>query len=331
MRKKVSEEYGELLHYTTAAGLSGIVNSECLWAIHASFLNDSEEIRHFFNHRLVYLIRAAAVEFLEELERDPKVASEINREGGVDTIAEKQAIVIANKLREHFLSANKAYVFSLCAPGDEQTRKNGLLSQWRGYGQDGGYAIVFDTRALENFFEEENNRNLYKHFECGDVFYHGVDHEDQPSGPEVQKWEETLREIISCTIKESTFPESIELDRVITSLACLYKHRGFQEEREVRVVALTATIKEFELAYGKPSVLPVKPVKTYLRNGMPIPYIELFAKPKEAQRSSQLPIKEVIIGPHSDSGRRKEAVKQLMEANGYSVKVTCSEIPYIGR
>jgi hypothetical protein len=331
MRKKVSEEYEELLHYTTAAGLSGIVNSDCLWAIHASFLNDSEEIRHFFNHRLVDITRTVAVKYLEELERDPKAASEINREGGVDIIAEKQAIVIANKLRDHFLSANKPYLFSLCAPGDEQTRRNGLLSQWRGYGQDGGYAIVFDTRGLENFFEEENNRNLYKHFECGDVFYHGVDNETQPSGSEVQEWEETLREIISCTIRENTTSESNEIDRVVTSLACLYKHRGFQEEREVRVVAVTATIKEIEIADGKLPVLPVKPVKTYLRKGMPIPYIELFAKPKEAQRSTQLPIKEIIIGPHPDSDRRKEAVKQLMEANGYSVKVTCSEIPYIGR
>lgn len=331
MRNKVSEEYRELVHYTNAAGLSGIVTSGCLWATHASFLNDSEEIRHFFGHRLVDLVRSDVSAYLTELQSDPKAASKIDSEGGVDLISEKEAIRISSSLREYTLATNNTYIFSLCAPIDEQTRRSGLLSQWRGYGYDGGYAIVFDTQAMESLFEEEAPSYMYKHFQWGDVFYHGVTPDLQPSRQEIQEWEESLRRIVNSMLRDEQNLESDELYQVITSLSCLYKHWGFREEREVRIIAVAATHKELELANVKPPDIPEKPVKTYLRNGMPIPYIELFAKTKEGQVPHQLPIKEVIIGPHPDSGRRKTAVKQLMEANGYSVEVVCSEIPYIGR
>lgn len=45
--KTVYEEYSELMHYTTADGLMGIVTSKTLWATHARFLNDSEEVIGF--------------------------------------------------------------------------------------------------------------------------------------------------------------------------------------------------------------------------------------------------------------------------------------------
>ena len=31
---------------------------------------------------------------------------------------------------------------------DDETYKHGLLSQWRGYGNDGGYAIEFNKKKL---------------------------------------------------------------------------------------------------------------------------------------------------------------------------------------
>jgi hypothetical protein len=39
--KAVYLEHPELMHYTTADGLKGIVTSKTLWASHTGFLNDS--------------------------------------------------------------------------------------------------------------------------------------------------------------------------------------------------------------------------------------------------------------------------------------------------
>jgi hypothetical protein len=47
------------MHYTTAGGLSGIVSSGCFWAMHAAFLNDAEELTHFFDSRLNDLVEDA--------------------------------------------------------------------------------------------------------------------------------------------------------------------------------------------------------------------------------------------------------------------------------
>lgn len=41
MSRSIAESYSELMHYTTADGLKGIVTSGCLWATHIKFLNDT--------------------------------------------------------------------------------------------------------------------------------------------------------------------------------------------------------------------------------------------------------------------------------------------------
>jgi hypothetical protein len=52
----VEDFYQELFHYPSAAGLVGIVESQCLRATHAAVLNDVSEIKVFFGERLPLLI-----------------------------------------------------------------------------------------------------------------------------------------------------------------------------------------------------------------------------------------------------------------------------------
>lgn len=56
MSKHIHEQYSELLHYTTAAGLNGILRNGSLWATHSSFLNDAEEITHYFDFSFLQII-----------------------------------------------------------------------------------------------------------------------------------------------------------------------------------------------------------------------------------------------------------------------------------
>ena len=72
MPTPVSQQYPELLHYTTLEGLRGIVSSGCLWATDATYLNDSGEITHFFDERLRALVLEDARNYAIELARTPE-------------------------------------------------------------------------------------------------------------------------------------------------------------------------------------------------------------------------------------------------------------------
>ncbi len=49
------------------------------------------------------------------------------------------------------------YICSFCnhAGDNEYERNNGLLSQWRGYGGEGRFALVFDTSGLDRLLSCE--------------------------------------------------------------------------------------------------------------------------------------------------------------------------------
>lgn len=118
------------MHYTTGVVLHGIVTSKTLWASHTSFLNDSEEVIGFCNRVLPKLLQ-------EPYERH-------RREVGQEFFPYSfgyclSTIVDAYRIAE--TTAQDHYVLSFCTTDDPWVSKNGLLSQWRGYGQNGGYLL----------------------------------------------------------------------------------------------------------------------------------------------------------------------------------------------
>ena len=329
MPKPVEEQYPELLHYTTAAGLAGILTSGCIWASHASFLNDAEEITHFFDVRLIDIVRDVVLAYAQDLARAPEVATKMNAQGGVEVVARTEADGLASRLREATLAFNQPYIFSMSAPRDARIAQNGLLSQWRGYGTDGGYALVFDTARLNDLLQLEGRTYHYLHAQWGDVHYHGAGQEPQPSTEDVAESEAILRSGIGLLVRGGTVEETPGFYQAISGLSCLYKHWGFWEEGEVRVVAIPATPEIIAFAAEEGETRPSRQAKTFIRAGLAVPYIELFSS--LPQRTTQLPIKRVIVGPHRDKNLRADAIRRLLQQNGYDTEVVCSEIPYIGR
>lgn len=327
MGKAVTEEYSELMHYTTAAGLTGIVSSGALWTTDASFLNDAEELKHFFDVRLIELVRPEVLSYVVELARIPANARQISSDGGVEHLVEKESLLRVEHLREATMATNRPHVFSMSASTDDRIRRSGLLSQWRGYGADGGYALVFDTVEFQKLLEEESGSYHYQHLQWGDVYYYGIDPADQPSGSDVQEFEEQVRHGIAGLLRGRSADEVPDFYQAITSLSCLYKHRGFWEEREVRVIAIPASDDVANMARMEGETRDRRTLKTFVRAGAPVPYLELFGKSPPAR----LPIKQVIVGPHSASAWRRAAVERLLAANGYDCEIVCSDIPYIGR
>lgn len=325
----VTEVHKELMHYTTGTGLAGIVSSGALWATHASALNDSQEVTHFLDTRLIEIIRDEAIGALSELLKNPSVAQEVEGAGGFDKVAEKQTNDVAQLLRESMLTFHQPYIFSLSAITGARVRQSGLLSQWRGYGTDGGYAIIFDSSEFEELLRAESAQHYYQHMQWGDVYYYGLPDGSQRASQEIDDAERTLRAGIQ-ELHRSPKPDSMEqaYEAMIT-LCCLYKHWGFHEEQEVRVIAIPPNEEVLRLAKQSGEVREPRRVSVMSRGGMLVPYLDLFGANNGPPR--KLPIKRVIVGPHPLSSIRSKTVELLLRSHGYDTDVCVSDIPYLGR
>lgn len=108
-----------LYHYTTQAGLLGILTSGTIWASQVQFLNDSTEFR---------IGLEIATEQLHAMAR-------LSRTG---------ANALTRSFAEYFRSIENfpVFVVSLTAEGDQ-------LSQWRAYsGTHSGFSLALDTEQL---------------------------------------------------------------------------------------------------------------------------------------------------------------------------------------
>jgi hypothetical protein len=328
MSISISDAYPNLWHYTTAAGLNGILTSQQLWSTNFRYLNDDEELRGFFDRKFPSLIAAGIDDGLAKLAKTSEGATLIANTGG---LAEMKKIVF-NMLNEAVpkvtLNMNM-YVTSFCNTALGPDSEDGLLSQWRGYGHDGGYAIVFETNGLHQLLKKE--QILYQHFflNFSDVDYYEPNKcEDRERHLETLEWERKTQEAISKLITQGNLKgRIIELIEPIISQAIRHKHRGFREEHEVRVamVRFPDEISEFE--YDLEKSLIKKKILFYPRSGVLVPYVSLFdAIPQEERK---LPIKEIVIGPHKDKVIRKHAVEMLLVELGINAKVRVSDIPFV--
>ena len=338
----ISEQHPELFHYTNIGGLKGIIKSNSIWATHYSFLNDAQEtlclkkfLKKYCKEEVGALIKRLNINEKKLAERFP---SEDHVAG--------MAGVAADNMQNGLLSKESAepYIASFCsvAQGDEYEKNNGLLSQWRGYA-DGGYALVFETKKIEELVQFEKlafpgamafpQDQILK---IGEAVYNEADF--------CKKYPDEIKLLkeYMCWLAETSFVNPTRLDKWIFNegitkkmqwewtpafMRCvaLYKHEGFKEEREIRIVAFLICEN-----YRKDLRSVNKEVK--LHNGKP--YLELF-KQKEIKRvkarypSDYLGIKRIIVGPGSDNEDRARELREFLAENKKNIEVTISETPYI--
>lgn len=329
MPRTVPEAHPELLHYTSVVGLLGILESQSLRATHSGFLNDSTEISVFFEKRLAQVFELgirAELAVNPELKVLPQFASTPDE---ADAVVTRYAVEMAEAVRTTTRRFNEPYLTCFSAPASERVRRDGLLSQWRGYGKDGGYALVFDSKRLEELLFLEAKAFWFQHAQWGDVHYHQDDDDLARAEPEIHEAEDMLRRAIAGFIRN---PDSSELEAMfepVASLSCLYKHWGFHEEREVRIVAIPPNEELVREGRASGETRPVRERKVFIRAGTPVPYLELFA-PNTVSDGLTLPILRVIVGPHPQSQLRRQAVEEVLRTRGIKAQVVVSQIPYIG-
>jgi hypothetical protein len=325
--QKTSEIYKKLYHYTTWEGLQGILETQTLWATNYKFLNDYSEIV-LFREKLISFIYPFVLEGYKKLiKQKPKIKQKIHDEGGLNQVVQHDAEVLINA--QYRALGNEIYILSFCGePENPNIAANGLLSQWRGYGTGGGAALVFDTEKLEEILAIEAMSFEYSAVLIADLIY----------SDDEQKLKEELSDelaILADIAKQFFNHENIKQEKIIDSskgynpfVSCIsrYKHYGFREENEVRVVALPTVIDNEIIKLANEDGVTLKPEKERKfrqKNVQHIPYIELFHS-----TDVKLPIEKIIVGPHNEKEARAIELRDILSKT--NIEIVCSEIPYVG-
>jgi len=311
--QKTSEIYKRVYHYTTWDGLLGILEKKTLWATHYKFLNDYSEIV-LFRDKLISLILPLVRKAYEKLiKQSPQIKETIEREGGLHEIIRHDTEIVVDA--QYRATGEEIYILSFC--GEHKTPKvnaNGLLSQWRGYGAGGGVALVFNTLKLEEILEIEARKFDHSPMHFSTVVY-GDDEDNvkRELSQHLSVLAGDVDQLFNRMLGKEEKLDTRESYKAFVACITRYKHYGFHEENEVRVVVVLPSSKvehEKERKYRK-------------RNGQVVPYIELFNS-----TDIELPIERIIVGPHREKETRAAALRVMLRDT--KIEIMCSEIPYVG-
>lgn len=310
-----------LYHYTTQDGLHGILKDKCIWATHYRFLNDSMERQIGLDIYKDTIFRIA-LEDLRSIESAKTLAEYIRRSytNASDT----------NSLDAYIVSFCTSYTKSEYEKERqvEDRRGGDRLSQWRGYAKGAqGYCLAFDFQLAKQIQQLQQNRNSCYHSFCTyeDSKGRGVGEETR------QKLETHVKELLESQNDRLTVNDLQTLESLHNALngneagrkrmICFifdmlllcgtFKHVGFQEENEYRLIKL--------MFQSRPNSEKVR-----FRSGY-VPYIEIPLN--LAAENSHL--RAIFVGPSANRDQAADGLQLRLKQMGLShVEVVPSQIPY---
>lgn len=214
-------------HYTSQAGIFGIIGAQLIRASNIKFLNDEQEFLH-------------ALELIKEI--IPK--AKIKKDSPDFKVYSEYIKSIEEKLKSLDIhTAESIYTFSVSKELD-------LLSQWRGYcPQNNGYCLVMNMKKVYSKIKKQYaNSYLLK---C--VY-------DRKEKDELLK--KVLNEYWRQYREKQYGKEKIdvinELSEKIALLASHFKHPSFSEEKESRIVVILESVVDEDIKFreGISSVIP---------------------------------------------------------------------------
>ncbi len=298
---------GFLYHYTTVAGLQGIIETNCLYASGAYFLNDSSELE--YGRKILGAV-------LEQWEEDnPEVRDDLTAELVRDLRAK---ITNQSGLEELVRSV---YVTSFC-------QRDNVLSQWRAYGQAGGYSLGFPVQvgSIRNLTCESPSftpllikveyQREKQTANCGEILKSVLSIVDTS---ELQRLARTaMIPQYHGPLTAYDFMLSIAEEMLVDEIVS-FKNAAFEEEDEWRLIVRPRKY----LLSGRDDRGKTK-LKTYFRTqrGIPIPYVKLVPM------NGKLPVARIRSGPSIDLVRARASVGLLLRENDFpEIKFNGSEIP----
>lgn len=292
---------GTVYHYTSSAGLLGLVESRCLWASEATSLNDLAEVRHGWE-----VVRAWLAE------QPTSEARELLMQMAEDPLEEKHEV----------------FVLSASTAGDD-------ANQWRLYGQSGrGYAVGLDTaadlaaisdapEARPTIISASGTSTINLGWLLGESatvspWYHVLYSEAQAATALKELLEATSRELpsLEAAADEEEFSELRDVLNgkaleALGTIAHLLKGPGFAGEREVRVVA-TFLLADQHIRY-RPGPNGIVSYGLLTRAPKTHPTTRVLHRSKK-KRGKPLPVLSVTLGPLLNE-EHTSTVKRLLVGN----------------
>jgi len=314
-----------LFHYTTMSGLEGITREGSLWASDVRYLNDYSELTYAANliqDELNALITAIPDDDLRE---------------GIRTYPGW-----ANPFEFGF----NPFVVCFCEEGD-------LLSQWRGYGGQTGVSLGFDMRQIFSSPATHSRTHLSK------VVY---DETSQRRSVRAvgNAWLSALVEMRqegAAADELVPYPAIWALHEALVTFHLRFKHSGFAEEREWRLIRLVNVRDELALledqrqearfsklqtrlaevagtdigVYSRAKNLDAEGVPIHFRLGPFgfVPYIKLALRGGPGLFTGKLPLPNVIHGPSEHPQLSMKSLELFLQSVGYGfhTQLTASTIP----
>lgn len=336
-KSKGLSDHPELLHYTSISALEGILKTNTLWATRITHLNDSSEMELIWSP-----IEAQVIGYLEKeinayLETNPYDKMEFERRGGVNTIAQLEGKLLVENMRSGLLRHGPFHHFgppfvvsftthAADTDRDGYHRRNGMLSQWRGYGGDDGVALVFHRDDISQLLDRESE--LYVLWPC-DIHHVIYDENSLDVEEQFPDFFRGLQEEIKAFVKHDfAASEQIQTEKVaphIPGIAGRFKHDAFHEERECRIVVgvIAESIHDEPIWKENRATKSFKQVHFRKGNYSSVPYIRLFE-----EAGVNLPIKRIIVGPSRNQEANFEMVQEFVIKRGICVEK--SKTPFVG-
>lgn len=285
-----------LYHYTTAQGLQGIIEQGTLHASAAYYMNDASEIDYgcdLFALVLENWIR------LNALSHSPANIALHNIAAFFKDMNRLQPIL------------SRVYVACFC-------EEENLLSQWRAYGQSGGYSLGFLRANLEHkigvkgrgislkqvIYRERHQRRILECLLADTLPVLGETAIDAKLSKLTSKGVAVFQAGFDSVLQIMALGEIVR-----------FKHPAFIEEKEWRLISQPVSA---QIPPEETNLIKFKPSR-----GMLTPYIELTP-----QSGTLLPINSVRYGPTLDKKRVENALTVLFRKHGYSgIQFHGSDIP----
>lgn len=287
--ERVIENVETLYHYTDVTGLMNIVTHHELWASSVFFMNDESEIRHSFVK-------------INEMLTNPDLPKSLV--GTPHEIADRVITTVTNNFAKYV----NLYAVCFCESGD-------LLSQWRAYGANGGYAIGFDASQLRKLTS--------RRFALIKVSYN-EDEQNLALAGLIQTWRNCFSNSAGTSNYSNSTLRALELmfAEIVSMVGLGFKDKGFREEEEWRLV------------YRKSEVVPDDginfPIEFRARNGSPMPFARISFDQDESEKEFSKPIRDVVMGRRNYSNVAGFAlVKFFLSLGGWheEIAIRQSDIP----
>jgi hypothetical protein len=168
----MQESNGDLVyHYTTPAGLKGIIKDRCVWATNVNHLNDASE----YQHGIDFIREEAAVRELHPEELAP-AGSEVTKFMRDCARAASIAMIQHHFQEKDYSRSVFAASFFVEPPrstvSEEMSDAGDVLEQWRAYSQGGrGFSVGFDRYLLERRVSAKDPGTANGKTACGNCIY----------------------------------------------------------------------------------------------------------------------------------------------------------------